>query len=124
MILAASEVDPGTAALLLKQQRAYSPAQVLFAQGSSHLLWVVARRNLSAADRERVLARDNHTCSYCGAADVDLEIDHIFPVCRGGGDDDENLTAACGPCNRSKGASTIEEWCGAEEREAAHGLSG
>ena len=34
-----------------------------------------------------------------------LELDHIFPISRGGAAvDQDNLQALCAPCNRAKGA--------------------
>lgn len=62
--------------------------------------------------RRRIFARDNYTCRYCGVRGVRLECDHVFPVSRGGGHEDENLVTACVPCNRSKRAKTIDEWIG------------
>lgn len=38
------------------------------------------------------------------------ELDHVYPASRGGRSDADNLTVACRPCNRSKGARTPEEW--------------
>lgn len=29
---------------------------------------------------------------------------------KGGSNEDDNLVAACAPCNRSKGAMTLEQW--------------
>jgi 5-methylcytosine-specific restriction endonuclease McrA len=44
-------------------------------------------------------------CCYCGAR---MEhVDHVDPVARGGGGGWENLTAACAPCNLTKGARTL-----------------
>ena len=60
--------------------------------------------------REKILARDNHTCRYCGASNVPMHIDHIKPVSKGGTDALGNLTAACAPCNLSKGSKTVKEW--------------
>ena len=60
--------------------------------------------------RDFVLNRDGHTCVYCGATDVALQLDHVIPRCRGGNDSPENLAACCKPCNTSKGAKTPEEW--------------
>jgi hypothetical protein len=62
-----------------------------------------------AATRLRIFERDGHCCTYCGSSDG-LECDHIVAVASGGSDDDDNLTTACGPCNRSKGARSVEEW--------------
>lgn len=63
-----------------------------------------------ATIRSRVFARDDFTCTYCGAKGVKIECDHIQPVSRGGGHDDSNLTTACRKCNRSKRAKTLAEW--------------
>lgn len=60
--------------------------------------------------RKQVFERDNYTCKYCGQKDGLLEIDHVVPRSRNGGDDIDNLVTACFPCNRAKGAKTLEEW--------------
>jgi len=52
--------------------------------------------------RLAILQRDQHTCAYCGG--VATEVDHIIPRALGGDESDDNLTAACAKCNRSKGA--------------------
>ena len=44
-------------------------------------------------------------CAYCGGRSE--HIDHITPVSRGGDGDWPNLTAACGPCNQSKGQRSL-----------------
>jgi 5-methylcytosine-specific restriction endonuclease McrA len=59
--------------------------------------------------REFVLQRDLFICSYC--LDDATHVDHIIPVARLGPFlDPHNLTAACAPCNQSKGALTPAEW--------------
>ena len=54
--------------------------------------------------RQAVFERDNYTCHYCGRCGkgVDLEIDHIIPVSKGGTTDMRNLITACRACNRAK----------------------
>ncbi|BBX37558.1 endonuclease [Mycolicibacterium mageritense DSM 44476 = CIP 104973] len=65
------------------------------------------RRDTEHAARADILARDKHTCAYCGSrADT---YDHVLPRSRGGGDTWFNLVAACGPCNWSKADRTPEE---------------
>ena len=39
---------------------------------------------------------------------VELEIDHVIPVARGGSDDDDNLTATCSDCNLGKADRLLE----------------
>lgn len=49
-------------------------------------------------------------CTYCGASgnDVELEIDHIIPVAKGGSNHISNLTTSCMACNRKKGVGVLE----------------
>lgn len=58
--------------------------------------------------RRLVLQRDHRVCAYC-CDDAD-EVDHIVPVCQGGMNSDENLTASCKRCNRTKGGLTPWQW--------------
>lgn len=60
--------------------------------------------------RTAIFERDDYTCTYCGTRGGQLQCDHIIPVARGGLHDDDNLTTACEPCNRSKGAKLLSEW--------------
>jgi site-specific DNA-methyltransferase (adenine-specific) len=39
-----------------------------------------------------------------------MEVDHILPQSRGGGDHFDNLQLLCSHCNRSKGSKTMSEW--------------
>ena len=63
------------------------------------------RDNISPSVRHRILKRDRHTCQGCGARapDVELEVDHVIPVSKGGTDDDSNLKTLCKECNIGKG---------------------
>jgi len=96
------------------------------------------KRELSAKKRFEVFKRDNFTCRYCGRSvssedlpvlkksddpaldelmvqmklakyEVILEVDHVIPRSRGGGDDMDNLMTACKDCNRGKGARLLAE---------------
>ena len=50
--------------------------------------------------RRGVLARDDHTCQYCG---VSAEtVDHVVPRSRGGRHAWDNVVAACRRCNGGK----------------------
>lgn len=75
--------------------------------------------------RFAVLRRDNHTCRYCGdsAPNVVLEIDHIIPISRGGGDEPENLVTACKPCKNGKYATTPDTPLALEADGAATALA-
>lgn len=55
--------------------------------------------------REKVFARDKHTCRHCGCTDKSkLSVDHIMPYSRGGKDSFENFQTLCRSCNSRKGA--------------------
>ena len=51
-----------------------------------------------------VFKRDGFQCQYCSAKPPSavLEVDHIIPRAKGGGDQIENLLTACFDCNRGK----------------------
>lgn len=54
--------------------------------------------------RLRILARDGHTCAYCGQAAT--TVDHILPVRKHPDQamNPENLISACTKCNSAKGS--------------------
>jgi 5-methylcytosine-specific restriction endonuclease McrA len=61
--------------------------------------------------RSAILARDSHTCQYCGLTlpAGRLTIDHVLPQSRGGGWSWTNLVAACPACNAAKANRTPDE---------------
>ena len=66
------------------------------------------RRQGGAVLKLAILKRDRYKCLLCGASpanddDVELHIDHIKPVARGGKTTEFNLWVLCGTCNRKKG---------------------
>ncbi len=60
--------------------------------------------------REYLLEKWGRECAYCGAKDVPLQIEHIHPKAKGGGNRISNLTLACEPCNKKKGAQEVEKF--------------
>lgn len=78
--------------------------------------WNSTQRQLDVPAREweelrmSVFSRDGYRCVYCGCSTDSPECDHIHPVSKGGKSVLENLATACRPCNRSKGAKTLDEW--------------
>lgn len=66
---------------------------------------------LSVRVRFEVFKRDGFQCRYCGkkSPEVVLEVDHVVPVCEGGGDDEMNLVTACWDCNRGKAGVPLAE---------------
>jgi len=61
--------------------------------------------------RRNLMMRDQHQCQYCSKTPPvrDLNIDHVIPKSRGGGESWENLVTACRSCNLRKGWKTPEE---------------
>lgn len=73
-----------------------------------------ARRQLALADADPVVVGHiaflyTQPCGYCGATE-NITIDHVVPLVRGGTHTVENLVAACGWCNSSKGGKLLGEW--------------
>lgn len=67
-----------------------------------------ARKTIPMQTRWAVLKRDRYRCTACGVtpalrADVELNLDHIVPVSRGGGNEVENLRTLCRECNVGRG---------------------
>ena len=60
-----------------------------------------ARRRIPDAIRAAVLLRDGARCRRCRAA-VNLEVDHILPLSKGGMTEESNLQTLCRRCNRRK----------------------
>jgi 5-methylcytosine-specific restriction endonuclease McrA len=57
--------------------------------------------------REYLLEKWQRACSYCGAKDTPLQIEHITPRAKGGTNRIANLCLACEPCNIAKGTQDI-----------------
>ncbi|MBK6616849.1 MAG: RRXRR domain-containing protein [Nitrosomonas sp.] len=58
--------------------------------------------------REYLLEKWDRKCAYCAAENVPLQIEHINPKANGGSNAVSNLTLACEPCNKKKGALDIK----------------
>lgn len=63
-----------------------------------------SRKAISKSARFRVFARDGFRCQYCGlsAPDVELQVDHVEPVAKGGAHHESNFITACSHCNAGK----------------------
>ena len=63
------------------------------------------KAEMSTGLRFQVFERDAFRCRYCGKGPtdgVDIEIDHVQPVSKGGQDEIANLVTACWKCNNGK----------------------
>ena len=65
----------------------------------------VERGKVSNKMRFAIYARDNYRCCICGRKTNDLEIDHIYPIAKGGKTTRDNLQTLCHRCNVRKGDS-------------------
>jgi hypothetical protein len=72
--------------------------------------------------RERIFARDEYRCVYCGEryeAEL-LTVDHVQPRVRGGDRSGGNLVTACSACNARKGALRLSEFLRADAVTREH----
>ena len=60
-----------------------------------------AKRRIPDPVRAEVLLRDGARCRSCRTS-VNLEVDHIIPVSKGGKTEESNLQTLCRRCNRRK----------------------
>lgn len=70
------------------------------------------RVTFSKEERTAIARSQGYRCMYCGVRlrTENLQIDHMYPVSRGGYNDDDNLQALCRRCNIRKGNHTDEEF--------------
>ena len=61
----------------------------------------LANRRVPDSLRATVLVRDGGRCRRCRRA-INLEMDHIVPVSKGGKTEESNLQVLCRRCNRAK----------------------
>jgi hypothetical protein len=61
----------------------------------------LANRRVPDTLRAAVLLRDGGRCRRCRRS-INLEVDHIVPVSKGGKSEESNLQILCRRCNRSK----------------------
>jgi hypothetical protein len=61
----------------------------------------LANRRVPDGMRATVLVRDGGRCRRCRRS-INLEMDHIVPVSKGGKTEEANLQVLCRRCNRSK----------------------
>jgi len=70
----------------------------------------MTRKSLTKKTRFDVFKRDSFKCQYCGSCppSVILEVDHVQPISKGGGNNTDNLITACFDCNRGKSSGSLE----------------
>ncbi|MEY4064264.1 MAG: hypothetical protein RIR26_472 [Pseudomonadota bacterium] len=97
-----------------------SPRLIRSVSNSYTVPWIVRFHNCSPKhkkncgprfSRQNVYLRDGFRCQYCNwsGALVNLTLDHLLPLARGGKTTWDNIVTACKNCNLRKGSRTIEE---------------
>lgn len=91
------EIDPAQARLLVREGAAViiNPYTIRMIYSSKEF-------------RRFILARDHHTCHYCG--EYGDTIDHLLPRAKGGHTTPVNCVCACLSCNQQKGNLTPEQF--------------
>jgi len=95
----------GKAESVKSDSRVFRSERVALAQPSVVRLVYFVRRPVPELRlaRKSVLARDEHTCQYCGRKESPMTIDHVIPRNRGGKTDWDNVVCCCMSCNSRKG---------------------
>lgn len=76
--------------------------------------------SVSTSEWHEVLEEYDHSCAYCGAVGMDLEIEHFFPLSKGGKHERSNVLPACGHCNLLKRNFEPEVWIPKFDRTKFH----
>ncbi len=114
MMKRASEMPATQAVMLLENQKLMSEGQAEMCICSPHLVWVHddRRHKLTPTMKAKIYDRDGRICAYCDDAGGPFNIDHIYPLSRGGDNSPSNLCVACASCNAAKRDMTVHEWLG------------
>jgi hypothetical protein len=82
-----------------------------------------SQRQIDQVIAWRVFRRDAYRCRYCGSETVPLTVDHLVTWETGGPSTEENLVAACKPCNRARGNKPFVDWLlSAKYQDLSRGL--
>ena len=74
--------------------------------------WSTRRVIFPRSVKNKLFMAQKGKCSYCGHTHRIhyLEIDHKYPLSRGGGNEIDNLQLLCIPCNMRKGIQSDQEF--------------
>lgn len=64
---------------------------------------------IEPVDEAFIYERGRYACVYCSGP-LNLTLDHVAPLSKGGEHKYDNLVVACRSCNCSKGAKDVFEW--------------
>ena len=76
---------------------------------------IMSRQSIYNNEREKLKTKD--VCSYCGATDVPLTLDHLFARAKNGRDSGDNFVYCCKSCNSSKRDMDYFQWVEKTGRE-------
>ncbi len=81
-------------------------------KASSYVARKRERQRISRSLSYEVKKRDNRTCQLCGAKapSVEIHVDHIVPLSKGGATTLDNLQVLCSACNLGKGDRDDTDW--------------
>jgi hypothetical protein len=68
------------------------------------------RLRLTKKKKEEILNKYKYECQYCGIVGVEMVVDHIYPIVKGGDNKDDNLICVCSDCNLKKNDLTLKEF--------------
>jgi len=74
---------------------------------------VVAQvRNKSRQEANKIKPKliQNYNCPYCSILLIEIHIDHIYPISRGGLSTTKNMVAVCASCNMKKKDRTLAQF--------------
>lgn len=71
------------------------------------------RYDISGHVQQKIWAADGFKCMFCNRkmGEVQLSIDHFWPLESGGKNDPSNYLSACRKCNKDKGNLSPVTWC-------------
>lgn len=65
--------------------------------------------NVTSQEIKQLIESSNYCCQYCGSSQ-EIQIDHYFPLSKGGSHNITNLVVACKSCNLAKKDKLPKEW--------------
>ena len=86
----------------------------LYVRSKSKARKAVMKGNASSKMTPKVIskhfARFGLHCAYCGQSGIDLQVEHVRPISKGGAHALANIVPACKSCNFSKRDHEVSDW--------------
>lgn len=96
----------------IRHMREYQIPRLLYLESKVNKARKFFANNSPSITRQALIMRDNHCCVYCGTTITlhNMTIDHIFPRCKGGKTEWQNIVASCKKCNSLKGNKNLNDF--------------